>query len=138
MDGSNRDNPEMNPAGGQGSSTDIYQVSRRCLRAQSLAGLALAAILMLVSPVAAYSSLFGSLAAYVPALLFALIVLRNFGGDSAAFLRAAVIGEAAKLLATALICMAVFMLVEPMAYGWFFAGMILVIFVGFLRPVFGG
>ncbi|NNE04658.1 MAG: hypothetical protein HKN15_02920 [Xanthomonadales bacterium] len=128
----------MNPAGGQGSSTDIHLVTRRCLRAQSLTGLALAGALLLVGPVAAYSSLFGSLAAYVPSLLFALIVLRNVGGDSAAFLRAAVLGEAAKLLTTALICMAVFMLVEPLAYGWFFAGMILVIFIGFLRPLFGG
>lgn len=103
-----------------------------------MTALALAGGLLIMSPVAAYSSLFGSLAAYVPALLFALIVLRSFGDDSAAFLRAAVVGEAAKWFATAMICMAVFLLVEPLAYGWFFAGMIAVILVGFLRPLFGG
>lgn len=138
MEGANKKNPETVQPEGREVISDVLQTTRQCLRVQSLTGLALAGGLMVISPVAAYSSLFGSLAAYVPALLFALIVLRNFGDDSAAFLRAAVIGEAAKLLSTALICMGVFMLVEPLAYGWFFAGMILVIFVGFLRPLFGG
>ena len=110
---------------------------RRVLRFQSLSGVALAIVLWVVSPVAAYSSLFGSLAAFIPALIFAALVAGKIGNDSAAFLRAAVIGEAAKLLLTALICMAVFLWVKPLAAGWFFSSMILVIFVGFLGLIFG-
>lgn len=105
---------------------------RRGLRAQSLTGLAMAGILLTVSPVAAYSSLFGSLAAFVPALVFAVVVAAKFGSDSAVFLRAAVVGEAVKLLLTALICLAVFVWVKPLAAGWFFTGMILVILMGYI------
>lgn len=109
---------------------------RRTLRFQSLGGIVLAVALLAISPVAAYSSLFGSLAAFIPALMFAILVVRKIGNDSAAFLRAAVIGEAAKLLLTALICMAVFMWVKPLSAGWFFGGMITVIFVGILGLIF--
>jgi hypothetical protein len=59
-------------------------------------------------------------------------VARKFGSDSAAFLRAAVVGEGVKLLLIALICMAVFLWVEPLAAGWFFTGMIAVILAGYL------
>jgi ATP synthase protein I len=105
----------------------------RGLRFQSLAGLILAGVLLAaVGPVAAYSSLFGSLAAFIPALIFSILVASKFGNDSAVFLRAAVMGEAAKLLVTALICMAVFLWVKPLAAGWFFAGMITAIFIGYL------
>jgi len=110
---------------------------RRVLRFQSFSGMALAIGLWFVSPVAAYSSLFGSLAAFIPALIFAALVAGKIGNDSAAFLRAAVIGEAAKLLLTVLICTAVFLWVEPLAAGWFFGGMILIIFVGFSGLIFG-
>ena len=74
--------------------------------------------------------MFGSLAAFIPALFFALFVTRKFGPDSAAFLRAVVIGEAGKLLLTALICVVVFVWVKPLAAGWFFAGMIVTVFSG--------
>jgi len=90
----------------------------------------LAGGLYLVGPVAAYSSMFGSLAAFIPALFFALIVTPKFGPDSAAFLRAVVIAEAGKILLTALICVAVFVWVKPLAAGWFFTGMVVVIFSG--------
>ena len=90
----------------------------------------LAGGLLLVGPVAAYSSMFGSLAAFIPALFFALVVTPKFGPDSAAFLRAAVIAEATKILLTALICVAVFVWVKPLAAGWFFTGMAIAIFSG--------
>ena len=100
----------------------------RGLRVQSIASLLLAGGLLLVDPVAAYSSIFGSLAAFIPALFFALVVTQKFGADSAVFLRTAVIAEATKILLTALICIAVFVWVKPLAAGWFFAGMAIVIF----------
>ena len=102
----------------------------RGLRAQSISSLVLAGGLLLVSPVAAYSSMFGSLAAFIPALFFALVVTPKFGADSAAFLRTAVIAEALKILLTALLCVAVFVWVKPLAGGWFFAGMAMGIFSG--------
>ena len=103
---------------------------RRGLRIQSMASLLLAGGLLLVGPVAAYSSMFGSLAAFIPALFFALVVAPKFGPDSAAFLRTAVIAEVVKILLTALICMAVFIWVKPLAAGWFFTGMAVTIFSG--------
>jgi len=104
----------------------------RGLRIQSISALLLAGVLLLVGPVAAYSSVFGSLAAIIPALFFALVITPKFGPDSAAFLRAAVIAEAGKILLTAMICVAVFVWVEPLAAQWFFAGMLLTIFSGWL------
>ena len=101
------------------------------LRAQSLTGIALALVLMIVSPVAAYSSLFGSLAVFIPALVFAILVASKIGSDSTAFLRAAVMGEAVKLILTGLICTVVFIWVDPLAAGWFFTGMIGAIFIGY-------
>jgi ATP synthase protein I len=86
--------------------------------------------------VAAYSAVFGSLAAYVPGLAFALIVARRFGADSAAFLRAAVLAEGAKWLFCGAICVAVFLGVKPLAAGWFFAGMGMVILSGWLGLIF--
>ncbi len=106
------------------------RLAGRCLRIQSIVSLLLAGSLLLIGPVAAYSSAFGSLAAFLPALFFALIVTPKFGPDSAAFLRAAVVAEVVKILLTALLCLAVFIWVKPLAAGWFFAGMLLVIFSG--------
>jgi len=112
---------------------------RRGLRYQSLTGLAIAAVLAVAAgPVESYSALFGSLAAFIPALVFVALLARKFGGDSAAFLRAAVVAEGVKLLLIALICMAVFLWVEPLAAGWFFTGMIAVIFAGYVHLFIGG
>jgi len=108
----------------------------RSLRIQSLAALLLAGGLLLLGQVAAYSSMFGSLAAYIPALFFALVVTPKFGPDSAAFLRTAVIAEVAKIFLTALICVVVFVWVKPLAAGWFFTGMVVVIFSGRLGLLF--
>lgn len=105
-------------------------MTRRWLKVQSLVSVALAIALLAVGQVAAYSSMFGSLAVFLPALVFALWVAPRFGRDSAAFLRAAVLGEAGKLLLTAALCVAVFVWVEPLAAGWFFAGMIATLVAG--------
>jgi ATP synthase protein I len=94
------------------------------LRIQSLATLSLALLSLLGGPVAAYSSLFGSLAVLVPSVLFTVIVLRKLGGDSAAFLGTAVLAEFGKLVLTGLLCAAVFIWVKPLAAGFFFLGMI--------------
>jgi len=102
----------------------------RSLRVQSLVSLLLAAGLLLVGQVAAYSSMFGSLAAFIPVLFFALVVTPKIGSDSAAFLRTVVIAEVLKIVLTALICVVVFVWVKPLAPGWFFAGMAAVLFSG--------
>ena len=93
------------------------------LRLQSLSGIALALLLLLVSPVAAYSSLFGSLAVFLPGLMFTLLVMRKMGGDSAAFLGTAALAEFGKLALTALLCALVFIFIKPLAAGFFFLGM---------------
>ena len=104
----------------------------RGLRAQSMTSLLLAGVVLLVGPVAAYSSWFGSLAAFIPALFFALLVTPKFGPDSAAFLRTAVLAEMGKMVLTAALCIAVFVGIKPLAALWFFAGMLVTIFSGWL------
>jgi len=106
------------------------RMTRRWLRIQSLVSAALAIALLAISPVASYSSMFGSLAAFMPALLFAMIVAPRYGPDSAAFLRAVVIGEAGKWLLTVVLCIATFVWIEPLAAGWFFAGMLVTMVAG--------
>jgi len=112
------------------------QLVGRSLRIQSLVALLLAGGLFLIGPVAAYSSIFGSLAAYIPALFFALVVTPKFGADSASFLRTAAVAEVAKIFLTGLICAAVFIWIKPLAPGWFFVGMAAVIFSGRLGLLF--
>ena len=107
----------------------------RSLRVQSTVSLLLAGGLLLLGQVEAYSSMFGSLAAFIPVLFFALIVTPKIGLDSAAFLRTAVIAEVLKIVLTALICVVVFVWVKPLAPGWFFAGMVAVLFSGRLALV---
>lgn len=104
----------------------------RGLRVQSVTSLVLAGVLLLVSPVAAYSSLFGSIAAYIPALFFALLMTRKIGPDSVAFLRTAALAEMGKIVMTAALCAAVFVWVKPLAAAWFFIGMLVTIFSGWL------
>jgi F0F1-type ATP synthase assembly protein I len=99
----------------------------RSLRIQSLVMVLLAVALLLVSPVAAYSSLFGGLAAYVPGLIFSVLVVRKIGGDSTAFLGTAALAEFGKLALTGVLCAVVFIWVKPLAGGYFFLGMISVL-----------
>ena len=105
---------------------------RSGLRLQSMAALVLAGLLLLKSPVASYSALFGSLAAYLPGMLFVLLVARKLGGDSNAFLRTAALGEFGKLFLTGLLCALVFIWVKPLAAGWFFVGMLVVMVMGWV------
>ena len=99
----------------------------RSLRIQFLVMVLLAFVLLLVSPVAAYSSLFGGLAVYVPGLIFTVLVVRKIGGDSAAFLGTAALAEFGKLALTGVLCAVVFIWVQPLAGGYFFLGMISVL-----------
>ena len=129
----------MEPGNEDGYMTSVNsQMVSRGLRIQSVTALLLAGGLLLVGPVAAYSSLFGSLAAYLPALFFALVVTPKFGSDSATFLRTVAIAEVAKMFLTGLLCAAVFIWVKPLAAGWFFIGMVLGIFSGRFGMLFRG
>lgn len=121
--------PERNAANAGNGGAETRPIARG-LQAQAMAMAALALALIPVGWTAAYSSVIGSLAAFLPALFFAAYTVRRIGRDSAAFLQAAVVGEALKLMLTAAICMAAFRWVEPLAAGWFFTGMIAVIFAG--------
>jgi F0F1-type ATP synthase assembly protein I len=94
------------------------------LRIQSLTAVVLASLSYLAGPVAAYSSLFGSLAVFLPGLLFTILVVRKIGGDSAVFLRTAMLAEFGKLALTGALCAVVFIYVKPLAGGFFFLGMI--------------
>jgi len=97
------------------------------LRFQSVTAMLLALLSLLAGPVAAYSSLFGSLAAFLPSLVYTVLVMRKLGGDSTAFLRTAVLGEFGKLALTGFLCAVAFIWVKPLAAGFFFLGMIGVI-----------
>jgi F0F1-type ATP synthase assembly protein I len=102
------------------------------LRIQSLAALTLALLSFLAGQVAAYSSLLGSLAVWLPCALFTVLVLRRLGSDSVVFLRAAVLGEFGKLALTGLLCATVFIWVKPLAPGFFFLGMIGTLVAGWI------
>jgi F0F1-type ATP synthase assembly protein I len=113
----------------------LVQKLRSGLRVQSLISLALAALLLAVSPVAATSSLLGSLAVYLPGLMFTVVTARRLGGDTAAFLRTAMLAEFGKLLLTGVLCALVFVFVKPLAPGFFFLGMIVTLAVGWAMLV---
>jgi F0F1-type ATP synthase assembly protein I len=102
----------------------VLEGKLKSLRIQSLTAIGLALLSFLAGPVAAYSSLFGSLAVYLPGLLFTVLVLRKVGSDSADFLRTAMLAEFGKLALTGLLCALVFIWVKPLAAGFFFLGMI--------------
>lgn len=102
------------------------------MRAQTLVAVLLALGLLLVGPVAAYSSLCGSLAVYLPGWFFTVLVSRNIGASSKAFLSAAAIAEFGKLILTGLICALVFIWIKPLAPPWFFAGMLSMIATGWV------
>jgi F0F1-type ATP synthase assembly protein I len=124
------DRPDDATIEAAGVSPHLVQRLRFGLRIQSLISLALAAVLLLVGPVAAMSSLLGSLAVYLPGLMFTVVTLRKLGGDTAAFLRTATLAELGKLLLTGTFCGLVFVFVDPLAPGYFFLGMIVTLAVG--------
>ena len=96
----------------------------KSLRIQSLTAMVLASLSYLAGPVAAYSSLFGSLAVFIPGLVFTVLVVRKIGSDSASFLTTAALAEFGKLALTGVLCAVVFIWVKPLAAGFFFLGMI--------------
>jgi len=102
------------------------------LRAQTLVAVVLALVLLPVGPVAAYSSICGSLSVYLPGLLFMLLVTRKIGADSTAFLRTAALAEFGKLVLTGALCAMVFIWVKPLAPMGFFAGMLAVLATGWI------
>lgn len=93
-------------------------------RVQSAVAVVLALASLLAGPVAAYSTLLGGLSAFVPGLIFTVLVTRRLGGDSAAFLRTAVMAEFGKLFLVGVLCAAVFIWVKPLAAGFFFLGLV--------------
>jgi F0F1-type ATP synthase assembly protein I len=108
------------------------------LRVQTLVAIVLALGLLLLGPVAAYSSMCGSLVVYLPGLLFTLLVARKMGADSASFLGTAAVAEFGKLLLTGVLCALVFIWVKPLAPMWFFVGMLTVLvtsWIGLARAV---
>lgn len=110
--------------------TKVLEGVTKSLRVQSLAALALVLVSLPAGPVAAYSSLFGSLAVYIPGLLFTVAVMRKVGSDSAEFLRTAALAEFGKLSLVAVLCAVVIVWVKPLAAGFFFLGMIGVMVAG--------
>jgi len=107
-------------------------------RVQTLVAMALALGLLLVGPVAAWSSMVGSLAVYLPGVLFTAVVARKIGSDSAGFLRTAALAEFGKLFLTGLLCALAFIWVKPLEPEWFFAGMLAVLatgWIGFARAL---
>ncbi len=113
----------------------VLEGKLKSLRIQSLTALVLASLSFLSSPMAAYSSLFGSLAVYIPGLLFTVLVIRKLGGDSAVFLRTAALAEVGKLVLTGILCAVVFIWVKPLAAGFFFLGMIGVLIANWIGLV---
>jgi len=110
----------------------VLKGALKSLRTQTLVAFALVLISLLAGPVAAYSSLFGSMAVYIPGLIFTIAVMRKVGGDSAVFLRTAALAEFGKLGLTGLLCAMVFIWVKPLAAGFFFLGMIGVLVAGWI------
>jgi F0F1-type ATP synthase assembly protein I len=75
---------------------------------------------------------------YLPGLLFTVLVARRLGSDSSVFLRTAALAEFGKLFLTGLLCALVFIWVKPLAPGWFFTGMLMVLatsWVGLARAI---
>jgi F0F1-type ATP synthase assembly protein I len=127
---------KTNPAAAYAETTVRALVA--ALRLQTAVAVVLAVGLLFVGPVAAYSSLCGSLAVYLPGLLFTVLVARRLGSDSSVFLRTAALAEFGKLFLTGLLCALVFIWVKPLAPGWFFTGMLLVLatsWVGLARAI---
>ena len=106
------------------------------LRIQTFVALALVLLSLPFGTVAAYSSLFGSIAVFVPGLLFTVLVTGKIGADSAEFLRTAVLAEVGKLTLVGVFCAVVFIFVKPLAAGFFFLGMIGVLVAGWLGMAF--
>jgi len=118
--------------GRAGGSAPTMRALGSILRMQTLVAVGLALGLLALGPVAAYSSLCGSLAVYLPGLLFTVLVGGRIGTSSEAFLGVAAIAEFGKLILTGVLCALVFIWVRPLAPIWFFAGMLTVLATGWV------
>jgi ATP synthase protein I len=109
-----------------GASPEINPLSAmsRILLAQLGAGLVLAvAGWSFVDATAGYSALLGGLICVVPNAFLALrMVTGTMGGDPRRALTATYIGVVGKLILTATLFAAVFVLVRPLRPGWLFSG----------------
>lgn len=110
----------------------ILQALASGVRWQAVVAVVLALLALSFSRVAAYSTLFGGLAVYVPALLFTWFVGRRIGADSGTFLHGAALAEFGKLFLTGVLCAVVFIWVRPLAPLAFFGGMIAVLVTGWV------
>lgn len=128
--------PAQDKSPGHGGQADHAARTVRALaaslRLQSLVAVGLTLAVLPAGPVAAYSSMCGSLAVYVPGLAFTLLVARRIGGDSTAFVRTAALAEFGKLALTGVLCAAAFIWVRPLAPPAFFAGMIAMLVTGWI------
>lgn len=129
MSGDTRDDAAIDAAR---ETSRLVQRLRAGLRIQSLVSLGLVLLLLLAGPLAAVSSLLGSLAVYLPGLMFTVLTTRKLGGDTGAFLRTAALAEFGKLLLIGALCAAVFIFVKPLAPGYFFLGMMVTLVAGWV------
>ncbi len=99
----------------------------RILIAQLFASLLIgAAALVLADSTAALSAVLGGLICVIPNAFLALrIIVGSSGRDPRGMLRASYVGAAGKLLLTAALFAAVFVLVRPLAAGWLFGAFVL-------------
>jgi len=118
--------------GKAGNAAQTMRALGSVLRMQTLVAMILALGLLALGPVPAYSSLCGSLAVYLPGLLFTVLVGRRIGSSSAAFLGIAAMAEFGKLILTGVLCALVFVWIKPLAPVWFFAGMLTVLATGWV------
>lgn len=132
VSGPEQGRPPHRPDSAAGYARRAGQALAATLRLQMVVAVTVSMVLLAVGPVVSYSSLCGSLAVYVPAWLFSLLVGRRFGGDSSVFLRTAALAEFGKLALTGVLCAVAFVWVRPLAFGAFFAGMIAVLVAGWI------
>ena len=97
------------------------------------------AAFLVAGRVAAGSALLGSLVCALPnAVLGLRIAAAGATGDAKRMLRATYVAVALKLLMTAALFAAVFMLVRPLEAGWLFAGFIVTQAVMWAAPALAG
>jgi ATP synthase protein I len=121
--------PEINP---------LSAVSRILLAQLGVGGLLAVAGWSFADATAGYSALLGGLICVVPNAFLALrMVTGTMGGDPRRALNATYIGAVGKLILTAALFAAVFVLVRPLRPGWLFAGFVAaqgIVLISLLRP----
>ncbi len=104
---------------------------------QALMAVVVALAMLAINTVAAYSALLGGLICVIPNAWFASRLLLKAGrGDSRAFLRAAYVGEAVKLIMTAALFALVFVRVKPLHAPALFIGFAACILMNWIGLIF--